>query len=120
MSLFDDFLNSKLCVVCTTEAEKATFLGMLDAAGVRWVSGEKPSALVETNSVARGRVHFIIPRRAESYITAGRLYTTTEDWAKSRDFTVIDFSAIEEEMFSREIPSPLSLLFAKEVSNEPA
>lgn len=110
MSLFNDFLNSKVCVTCRTKAQKGSFLGMLDATDVLWVTGAKPSQLTGNVSAREGCVNFIIPREGENYISAGRLYTTAEDWAKERGFKMVEFSAIEEEISSRQIPSPLILL----------
>lgn len=115
MSLFDDFLNSKIVVACRTNDELRDFIFMLDGAEVRWASGCRASDHIPYAPVD---VLLVIPPPDLGY-SLGRLCNTSYDWAKKNGLSMVKGSDVIEEQ-SREIPSPLSLLFTKEVSNEPA
>ena len=116
MSLFDDFLNSKIVVVCRTNDELRDFIFMLDGAEVRWASGHRASDYIPYSSVD---VLLVMPP-PDLGNSRGRLYTTSYDWAEKNGLSVVKGFDIIEEQSSKTIPSPLSLLFTKEVSNEPA
>lgn len=115
MSLFDDFLNSKIVVVCRTDDEYRGFISMLDNAEVRWASGDRASDYIPYTTVD---VLLVIQPPDLGYIS-GRLYQTSYDWAEEHGLSVVECFDIIEEQNPKTIPSPLSLLFTKEVSNEP-
>lgn len=113
MSLFDDFLNGRVVVECKDSEESKSLLNMIGTRA-RWGNGGVP-----VDFVPRGCDRYIIPSRELSGARKGYLYTVSNDWASRHGFDILNFSDVIEEQ-SREIPSPLSLLFTKEVSNEPA
>lgn len=106
MSLFKDFLDSKIVVSCRTDDELRNFIFMLDGAGVRWGSGCRAIDYIPYKS---GCVTLVIPPTNLGY-RRGKLYKTTSDWAAEKGLSVVDYSAIDEEQSLREIPSPLILL----------
>lgn len=116
MSLFDDFLNSKIVVACRTNDEFRGFISMLDGAEVRWASGRRAGNYIPYDPVD---LLLVIPPPGLGY-SRGRLYKTSCDWAREHGLSVVECFDIIEEQSSKTIPSPLSLLFTKEVSNEPA
>ena len=113
MSLFDDFLNGRAVVECKSSEESKSFLNMIGTR-VRWGNGN-----LLTDFIPPGYVCYIIPSRELGGARNGCLYTVSNEWASRHGFDILNFSDVIEEQ-SREIPSPLSLLFTKEVSNEPA
>lgn len=115
MSLFNDFLDSKIVVSCRTDDELRNFIFMLDGAGVLWASGGRASSHIPYNG---GCVMLVIPPPDLGY-SRGRLYKTSSDWAVENRLSIVDYSDIDEEQNLRVMPPPLSLLYPKEAPNEP-